>query len=80
MHKIEYKGKGYSIKELAEMAGLSYSTVYKRLKRMSIEEALNKKAIKKYEYKGKYYTIAELADMANVPPSTMRSRLEKMSV
>ena len=91
MYKIEYNGKVYTIKELAEMAGLPYHTVYVRLKKMSVEEALNKtvikkekvlnkKAIKKYEYKSKYYTIAELADMANVPYATMHSRLKKMPV
>ena len=66
MIEIEYKGESYTIKELAEMAGLPYNTVYKRLKRMSVEEALKKEylSVKRYEYKEKLYSADELADIA----------------
>ena len=82
MYKTEYKGKDYSIKELAEMAGLPYHTVYKRLKRMPAEDALKKEylSVKRYEYKGKEYTIPELAKMADTTDSAIRNRLKRMTV
>ena len=40
MYKIEYNGKVYTIKELAEMADTTDSAIRNRLKRMTVEEAL----------------------------------------
>lgn len=85
MIEIEYKGKSYTIKELAEMAGLPYDTVYGRLKRMPVDEAVerdkwHKKPKNKYEYKGKEYSIKQLSEIAGVPYSTMQHRLSIMPV
>ena len=64
------------------MAGLPYHTVYGRLKRMTVEDALKKEylSVKRYEYKGQEYTIPELAKMADTTDSAIRNRLKRMTV
>lgn len=85
--RYKYNGKEYTIKELAEMAGLSYTGMYDRLQRLPLEQAINGRKEKrkgrprkKYEYKGQAYSIKQLSEIAGISYSMMRKRLSIMPV
>lgn len=80
-----YKGKEYTLTELAAMAGIKRNTLASRLWRgMSIEQALAetvKKSAdrrKKYlEYKGEVRSVSEWAEILGMSKRTFRSRLRR---
>lgn len=82
--RYEYNGNLYSVKELSEIADMSPQQMYRRLKKYSVEDAINKdrrtKKNKKYEYCGEFYTIKELAEIADISYDAMRYRLFSHSV
>lgn len=75
----EYKGKQYTIKELAELSGHSIIALRHRLdKGLSVKEAVEKSAgplTKKYDYKGNKYTLEELSQLAGCTKNAFKARL-----
>lgn len=66
--EIEYNGRIYSLRQLAEAHDLSYATLRSRLNGgWSVDKAVNtpvaQNAQRKWLYRGKLYTAAELAAM-----------------
>ena len=85
--KYQYKNKLYKIQELADMAGITYYTMYQRIKKRKgiiTKDILQKEYYVKlrynylrYKYKSKLYTIQELANMAGVSYHAMHGRIKK---
>lgn len=88
----EYKGKEYSLKQLAEMSeGLSEATIYQRIKdrKWTVERAVetpklehvnnpnkNRENFKKYTYLGQEMTMQELSELSGIHRRTIETRLE----
>lgn len=79
---IEHDGKKLTIGQLAKMYGLCDSVLRHRLRRNSIEVALNQPVaeIKRYPYKGKMMTRRAIAHEMSVPYQTFISATHRMSV
>ena len=80
-----YKGKYYTLTDLAMMSGVNYCTLQSRFRTgWSVEKAINtpSKGHKYYKYDGKLYTVTDLARIhGDISPSTMQMRLDSgMSV
>ena len=77
----EYRGKKYSIRQLAELAGVPYSLmVYRVNNYKTIEECMKPKKNRggsTYEICGKSYTMSELRKITGLPSKTIYNRLEK---
>lgn len=82
--EIEYKGKMYSLKELAKSHGLSYAKVYQRWKRRgyTLEEALAPNIIKTYSIDGESLTLPEISIKYNINYSVLYQRMtvKKMTI
>lgn len=78
MNKTELiNGKYYSIKEAAELIGLSYRGYTKRKERAGTAQEAYDLGVKGYRNRdktelinGKYYTVAEAADLIGIPYQT----------
>lgn len=80
-----YKGKYYTLTDLAMMSGVNYCTLQSRFRTgWSVARAVEtpSKGHKFYKYDGKYYTVTDLARIhGDISPSTMQMRLDSgMSV
>lgn len=79
----EYNGKQYTVKELAEIAKCSDTTMRRLLRNNSVEESISigKKLVPPsrnntpHIYNGKEYTIKELAELAGCSAGAMSYRL-----
>lgn len=77
MEFYEYKGKVYTIAELARIARCSYYTMIHRLNHCeTVEECMHTsfKSRKKHKYNGREYTSKELAEKTHCSEKAMRSR------
>lgn len=77
---FEYLGKQYTLKQLAEISGLSQACIRSRiLGGWDIDTIMTtsaRSAVTRYEYKGKFYTVAELAKLnGTLTVSGVRYRL-----
>lgn len=77
-----YRGKHYTIAELAKLSGYSYGCIYARLGLYSdIEDVMRvpKKTLKgeKFLYKGKMYRLRELAKFSKVGISSLTKRIKE---
>lgn len=77
--RLNFNGKEYTVKELAEITGLSRDAVIKRLARCkTFEEIIAPKdepRFRKYNIRGKEYTLDELCKITGLLPTGMRNRL-----
>ena len=84
LHK--YNGGLYTLKEIARMNNVKYSTLHNRLRlsgfKMSIAEALEytargprKYPSPTYNYHGKYMTLQEIASITGISVVTIRNRI-----
>lgn len=79
---VRYKGRDWTIKELAKESGIPQNTMYQRLMFLgwSVEEAVNFPLQKgTHEYKGKLYSARDLAKMnGTMTTAGMAERLRKV--
>ena len=93
LYDFEFKGKKYKqkkAKEVAEIIGIKYATLLTRLRRMPIQDAINKDIQKRnssklydFEFKGKQYSqknLKEVAAIVGVSYQTLVSRMKKMPI
>lgn len=76
----EYEGRIYSKRQLAEIFGLSETTMYRRLNSgMSMEDAINPimHGHTLYEYRDNFYTQKELSNLTGTTRHTIRRGLDK---
>ena len=76
--RFTYNGRLVTIKELAELTGVSARLISSRLQRgWNIEDAISKpiQSPKRYEYGGKCLTREEWAKELGISESTLRQRL-----
>lgn len=87
-HYVEYDGKLYTLKQMAEMSGADFYATQNRYyygwtgremmqghrdpKSMRRE---NNRAAEKYEYEGKFYTVRQMAELCGVSRTAVRKRL-----
>lgn len=79
-YRVSYKGEQVTIRDLSNLTGISYDTLYARIhdKGWSVEKAVETSLIKavQYEYQGKMYTITELAELSGIQRGTIQRRLK----
>lgn len=76
--QILYNGEMYTLKTLADMSGLSISTLKHRVQRGWSEDRLLESCNKnsyKYEYNGNNYSLSELSKISGIPRSTLYRRI-----
>lgn len=87
-HYVEYDGKLYTLRQMAEMSGADFYATQNRYyygwtgremmqghrdpKSMRQE---NNRAAEKYEYEGKFYTVRQMAELCGVSRTAVRKRL-----
>lgn len=76
--KYEFEGKLYTVPELAKLANIGKSEMYKRLAKMSVTEAVNYVAPQKnssrtklYPYCGTLVSVAQFSEIINRSPDTI---------
>lgn len=72
----EYKGGRYTLRELSQMAGISFSALNSRIKAgWTVEDAVERRSpYTMYEYQGRRVTANELGAILGIHPSTIRAR------
>lgn len=78
VHKIKYKGKDYSIKELSSKTGVKEGTIRKRLRNnVHLKDLVSKKnyRIKLYEHNGVSKPMAEWAKIYKISAKYVRIRI-----
>lgn len=81
---VPYKGKDWTLKELAKLSGITRNTLYQRIAVLgwTVEQAVNipigNKGI--HEYQGEYYSVSQLAQLnGTITASGMAGRLQKVN-
>lgn len=82
--KYEYEGKLYTVPELAELANIGKSEMYKRLAKMSVTDAVNYVAPKKnssrtklYSYCGTLVSVAQFSKIINKSTDTIYKYIKR---
>ncbi|MFO0979673.1 MAG: hypothetical protein U0996_24960 [Planctomycetaceae bacterium] len=80
-HKYRWQGRRCSIRELAELAGISHAGMCRRLALMPVDQAMDfePKLGRRIPFRGETKSLTELARIAGVCVTTMRKRLWAMS-
>lgn len=79
--RYEYNGKLRTVKELAEIAGVSVPTMYWRLtERRTVEEAVHMRSRRtpgRYRYKGEMLTVREISERTGYTEAYLYSVLKR---
>lgn len=83
--KALWRGRERPIIEIAEEAGVSYRTVYRRIVQMGMtaDEAVNKPNMRPrvmVDWRGRALSLSDLADETGIPKGTLRDRILRLGM